>query len=90
MNKTSIEWTHRPQTGGAAGGFTWNPIRAVRKDGKSATKVRKHGTFCTKISPGCANCYASTLNRRFGTGLEFTVPNLAEHEFYFRRRKKAR
>lgn len=28
MNKTSIEWTHRPETGGAAGGFTWNPIRA--------------------------------------------------------------
>ena len=28
MNKTSIEWTHRPETGGEAGGFTWNPIRA--------------------------------------------------------------
>jgi len=24
MNHTSIEWTHRPETGGAAGGFTWN------------------------------------------------------------------
>jgi protein gp37 len=28
VNRTSIEWTHRPETGGAAGGFTWNPIRA--------------------------------------------------------------
>ena len=31
MNKTSIEWTHRPETGGAQGGFTWNPIRARLK-----------------------------------------------------------
>jgi hypothetical protein len=28
MNKTSIEWTHRPETRGEAGGMTWNPIRA--------------------------------------------------------------
>ncbi len=28
MNKTSIEWTHRLETGGVAGGYTWNPIRA--------------------------------------------------------------
>ena len=83
MNRTSIEWTHRPETGGVAGGFTWNPIRARRNDGgKAATKVRDHGTFCTKISPGCANCYASVLNIRFGTGLEFTVPNLEKHDFY--------
>lgn len=76
MNRTSIEWTHRPGTAG----MTWNPIRARRKDGKSA--VGRSGTFCTKISPGCKNCYASTINRRFGTGLEFEVPNLAEHEFF--------
>lgn len=31
MNKTSIEWTHRPETRGAAGGMTWNPIRARLK-----------------------------------------------------------
>jgi protein gp37 len=75
MNKTSIEWTHRPQTRGPAGGFTWNPIRARRKDGKT-------GTFCTRISPGCTHCYASTINKRFGTGAEYTVPNLADHEFF--------
>jgi len=25
MNKTSIEWTHRPETRGEAGGMTWKP-----------------------------------------------------------------
>jgi protein gp37 len=88
MNKTSIEWTHRPQTGGAAGGFTWNPIRARFKnptklgDGGGLI-VRPHsGTFCTRISPGCTNCYASVINKRFGNGLEYTVPNLSNIEFY--------
>lgn len=76
MNRTSIEWTHRPQTGGAAGGYTWNPIHA-HKRGSSRT-----GNFCTKISPGCANCYASRINGLRGNGLEYTVPNLAQAEFY--------
>jgi protein gp37 len=76
MNKTSIEWTHRPETGGPVGGMTWNPIRARRKS------TGKTGTFCTRISPGCKNCYASTINKRFGTGAEYTVPELADHEFF--------
>lgn len=66
MNKTSIEWTD----------FTWNPVRARNKTGG------RTGTFCTKISPGCKNCYASVINRRFGTGEEYEVPNLAHHEFF--------
>lgn len=66
MNRTSIGWTD----------FTWNPIRARRRD------IHATGTFCTRISPGCKNCYASVINKRFGTGLEFEVPNLAQHEFY--------
>lgn len=76
MNKTSIEWTHRPGTVG----MTWNPIRARRKS------TGKTGTFCTKISPGCKNCYASGINKRFGTGLGFEVPNLEEHEFFIDQR----
>jgi protein gp37 len=40
------------------------------------------GTFCTRISPGCTHCYASTINKRFGNGLEFTVPNLEKIEFF--------
>ena len=75
MQKTSIEWTHRPGTTG----MTWNPIRSRRKmlNGNFCT-----GTFCTRISPGCKNCYASLINKRFGTGAEYTVLNLADHEFY--------
>lgn len=84
MNKTSIEWTHRPQTGGVAGGFTWNPIRArLKVTGTLQNGKQVHsGTFCTRISPGCTNCYASVINKRFGTGAEYTVPNLEQHEFY--------
>jgi protein gp37 len=61
MNKTSIEWTHRPGTVG----MTWNPIWA-----------------CTHASPGCLHCYAETINKRFGTGLPFSVPALSRVEFY--------
>jgi protein gp37 len=69
MNKTSIEWTD----------FTWNPIRA-RLVG--ASPKARSGTFCTRVSPGCTHCYASTINKRFGNGLEYTVPNLEKIEFF--------
>ena len=92
MNKTSIEWTHRPETRGAAGGMTWNPIRArIKSDSENGARLSRDstkllplrsGTFCTRISPGCQHCYASTINKRFGNGLEFTVPNLEKIEFF--------
>jgi len=70
MNKTSIEWTD----------LTWNPVRANLKGPHG---LRPHsGTFCTRISPGCTHCYASVINRRFGNGLEYTVPNLERVEFF--------
>jgi protein gp37 len=86
MNKTSIEWCARPETGGASGAYTWNPIRARLRGanisaGNSSAAIRS-GTFCTRISPGCTKCYASTINQRFGNGLEFTVPNLEKVEFF--------
>lgn len=62
MNKTSIEWTD----------WTSNPIRAINK------ATGKAGHFCEKVSPGCAHCYASTMNesaRFIGTGLEFLPAN---------------
>jgi protein gp37 len=82
VNKTPIEWTD----------YTWNPIRARLKGSADAipgsriqptiaTKPRT-GTFCTRISPGCTHCYASVINKRFGNGLEYTVPNLARVEFF--------
>jgi protein gp37 len=75
VNKTSIEWCNRPGTLPR----TWNPIRA-RLKGQSE-KIHS-GTFCTRISPGCTNCYASVINKRFGNGLEYTVPNLENVEFF--------
>lgn len=72
MNRTTIEWVDRPGTTP----FTWNPIRAMSKS------TGRSGTFCTRISPGCRHCYASVINRRFGTGLPFEVPHLGDHEFY--------
>jgi protein gp37 len=79
MNKTSIEWTHRPETGGSSGGFTWNPIRARRTIGNGKVLT---GTFCTHASPGCTNCYAAAINKRFGTGMDYVAQNLKHHEFY--------
>jgi protein gp37 len=75
MNRTTIEWVNRPGTTP----FTWNPIRASLK---GASRKARSGTFCTRISPGCKNCYASVINKRFGNGLEFTVPNLEQIEFF--------
>lgn len=80
MNQTSIEWCNRPETRGPVGAKTWNPIRANLK-GPHAPRPHS-GTFCTRISPGCQHCYASTINKRFGNGLEFTVPNLERIEFF--------
>lgn len=53
-------------------GATANPIRARgNEDGKQ-------GWICTRVSPACTNCYASDMNqnRYYGTGHEYTVPNL--------------
>jgi protein gp37 len=75
MNRTTIEWTHRPGTVG----MTWNPIRARFKD--DVGNILK-GWACTHASPGCLHCYAETINRRFGTGLPFSVPALSRIEFY--------
>lgn len=41
--------------------YSWNPLRGV--------KGKWH---CTKVSPGCQNCYAESLNKRF-SGIPYTV-----------------
>lgn len=45
--------------------YSSNPLRA--------SLGAKRGWSCAKISPGCLNCYAETLNGRFGTGTAYTV-----------------
>src|SRR4030066_155265 len=59
---TKIEWAKNED---GTQGESWNPIKARRKDNG------KVGWFCTKTSPGCANCYAEAMNQRFGTGLPY-------------------
>lgn len=54
---SKIEWLARPGTKPAS----WNPIRG--------TKGKWH---CVKISPGCKNCYAERINKRFSGGLGYT------------------
>lgn len=49
MGKTSIEWCDE----------SINPLRARDRN------TGKVGHHCEKISPGCSNCYASALQRRF-------------------------
>lgn len=60
MNKTSIEWvrTYKPD-GAYEAGFTTNPVR-FRPKGS-----RKTVTMCQKASPGCSQCYAENITRRF-------------------------
>jgi protein gp37 len=60
--KTKIEWTRN--TDGSQGA-TWNPIRARHR------ATGKVGWYCTRMSGGCANCYAEGINRRLGTGVDY-------------------
>lgn len=69
---------------------TWNPIRSSAKEdmtirGRKVPKG-KWGYHCERISPGCVNCYAATMNGRmlpaWGTGLDFTVPNREKVEIF--------
>ena len=57
MGKSKIEWL--------MGGKSWNPIQDKIKGPQG------RGYHCTKVSPGCAHCYAEGINRRFGNRLPF-------------------
>lgn len=76
-SKTKIEWTATVNADGSVTpGATWNPIRARRRsDGKL-------GWACQKVSQGCKNCYAESLNLRLGTGRPFTGIDDAEVELF--------
>jgi protein gp37 len=76
MNKTKIQWCD----------YTSNPIRP--EISLAGGPWRRKGWFCTKISSGCANCYAERMNRRcaesgagIGNGLAFTVANESRVRF---------
>ena len=64
--KSAIEWTDA----------TWNPIRARHIDDRPV------GWHCEHVSEGCRNCYAETMNRRLGTGLDFKPGHRANIEIF--------
>ncbi|MGH9676355.1 MAG: DUF5131 family protein, partial [Candidatus Acidiferrum sp.] len=78
--QSKIEWTDA----------SWNPIRARRLFaegdvivwGRSSTKQHGLGWHCEHISEGCRNCYAETMNRRLGTGLDFKPGHLDDIEIF--------
>jgi protein gp37 len=53
----------------------WNPIAAYDRE------TGKRGWFCTKVSPGCTNCYAEQWNRFRGNGHLYRVGNLDKVRF---------
>jgi protein gp37 len=55
-DKTAIEWTDA----------SWTPIRAKLRNEPHAL-----GWHCEHASEGCRFCYAESINRRLGTGLDF-------------------
>lgn len=59
MQRTSIQWTD----------YSWSPIKWRHKE------TGKSFHFCTHVSEGCKNCFSETLNKSFGTGLDYTAPN---------------
>ena len=76
---TKIEWTNS----------SWNPIRArnrVAQVGDPGWRTGlpggKTGWHCEHVSEGCRNCYAESMNRRLGTGLDFKPGHRADVEIF--------
>lgn len=59
--KTKIEWAD----------YVSNPLKATTWQSE-----HQDGFACVKISEGCAHCWASAMNVRLGTGLEYTRTNM--------------
>jgi protein gp37 len=68
--RTKIEWCD----------YVSNPIRALATKKTAGPMARRMGHACVKISAGCQHCWASSMNVRLGTGLEYTAPNMAQVE----------
>lgn len=75
-DNTHIEWTATVHPDGTTTpGASWNPIRAHRRDGKP--NKGPGGWACQRVSPGCQHCYAATINKRLGTGLDYDAKGIA-------------
>lgn len=62
--------------------YSSNPIRAKHNG--------KVGWACVRVSDGCKHCYAATINKRFGTGLDFSFGDTEKVEFWLDERKLAK
>lgn len=75
-DNSKIEWCNA----------SWSPIRAWLKPTMIDVPPQRWGYHCERVSPGCKNCYASTMNGRmlpaWGTGLDYTVPNREKVEIF--------
>src|SRR5690349_2471278 len=70
MNTTPIQWTWTWHPDGTiTRGFSSNPVRVVDLE------TDKAGWHCVKQGPECTNCYAETLNLRWGTKRTYTADN---------------
>lgn len=65
-NKTPIEWSD----------YSSNPIYVTTKESG------KRGWHCDKPTAGCGHCYSETLNKRFGTGLDYLARNADQLDFH--------
>lgn len=77
-----------PETGISYATFTSNPVKARLRAGvtvpksKGGNRTATQGFACIKIDLECGHCYAASVNKLFGTGLDFTRENLDKVEFY--------
>ena len=79
-NKTKIEWTATVNADGSVTpGASWTPIRAKRNVLNFQTRI---GWHCEHVSEGCRNCYAESMNKRFGTGLDFKPGHRADIDIF--------
>lgn len=69
QEKSDIGWTN----------ITYNPFQVVDENNKFS------GWHCQKISPGCANCYAETFNKRLGhSAYDKKLPENFNHHINFK------
>jgi protein gp37 len=71
-DRSAIEWTDA----------SWNPLRVRRKATCKNDPGGEVGWHCEHVSEGCRNCYAETINRRLGTGLDYKPGHRADIEHF--------
>lgn len=74
---TGSEKSQYRSIGSVSWARTINPLITQWVDDEGNTR---RGWGCTKVSPGCANCYAEKVNRRFGSRTKYNTAEQEPHE----------